>query len=357
MESPKYVRTSTAAAITMDKLPGRFLRQAQLYCINLLLTYDEGCAANCAYCGLSGNRKADESWSKQSFIRVDWPTIPLTDVVSTMSEKNCSHIERVCISMVTNGRAIKDTIEVTESLKKVTDHISVLITPTLVNKEWLNDLKKAGADMIGVAVDAATPELFDELRGRGVKGPHKWSKYWSTIEDSIKVFGEYMVGIHLVVGLGENEEEMIKTIQKAESLGAHTHLFSFFPEQDSLMEDHPQPPIGQYRRVQLARYLINNKFSTADAMTFDSDGKVIDFGLSPKVLHDIVSIGDPFMTSGCPGETKECACNRPFGNSTPSQAQEGHMRNFPFKLNKDDVETMREQLKDYTPMRFRDEFV
>ncbi len=49
MESPEYVRTSTAAAITMGKLPGRFLRQAQLYCINLLLTYDQGRTANCAY--------------------------------------------------------------------------------------------------------------------------------------------------------------------------------------------------------------------------------------------------------------------------------------------------------------------
>jgi len=347
-ESPEYVRTSTAAAITMGKLPGRFLRQAQLYCINLLLTYEEGCAAKCAYCGLSGSRKAKESWSEQSFIRVDWPTLPLTEVISSISGKSCSHVERVCISMVTNGRAIKDTIKITESLKKVTDNISVLITPTIVNNEWLNDLKKAGADMIGVAVDAATPELFDELRGRGVKGPHRWDKYWSVIEDAIEEFGKYMVGIHLVVGLGETEEEMIKTIQKAESMGAHTHLFSFFPEEGSLMEDRPQPPIGQYRRVQLARYLINYKLSTADAMTFDSEGKVIDFGLSLEVLQDTVSIGVPFMTSGCSGETKECVCNRPFGNSTPSQALEGHMRNFPFKLNKDDVETVMEQLSDYS---------
>jgi biotin synthase len=347
-ESPEYVRTSTAAAMTMGKLPGRFMRQAQLYCINLLLTYNKGCAANCAYCGLSDSREVKEVWSEQSFIRVDWPTLPLIEVVSSMSGKNCSHVERVCISMVTNGRALKDSIKVTESLKKVTDSISVLITPTIVNKEWLSDLKKAGADMIGVAVDAATPELFDELRGRGVKGPHRWDKYWSVIEDSIEEFGKYMVGIHLVVGLGETEEEMIKTIQKAESMGAHTHLFSFFPEEGSLMEDRPQPPIGQYRRIQLARYLINYKLSIADAMTFDSEGKVIDFGLSAQDLQNTVSLGTPFMTSGCSGETKECACNRPFGNSTPSQALEGNMRNFPFKLNQEDGEIVREQLKDYS---------
>ena len=250
--------------------------------------------------------------------------------------------------MVTNGRSLKDTLKITEDLKKVIDSISVLITPTIVNKEWLSDLRKAGADMIGVAVDAATPELFDELRGRGVKGPHRWNKYWSVIEESVEEFGEYMVGVHLVVGLGETEEEMIKTIQKAESMGAHTHLFSFFPEEDSLMEDRPQPPIGQYRRVQLARYLINYSLSTADTMSFDSEGKVINFGLPADDLHDIVSLGTPFMTSGCPGETKECACNRPFGNSTPSQALEGHLRNFPFKPNQRDVDIIRKQLSDYS---------
>jgi len=59
--------------------------------------------------------------------------------------------------MVTNRRALKDAIKVTESLKEVTNRVSVLITPTIVNKKWLSDLKNAGADMIGVAVDAASP--------------------------------------------------------------------------------------------------------------------------------------------------------------------------------------------------------
>ncbi|MHA2015753.1 MAG: radical SAM protein, partial [Candidatus Thorarchaeota archaeon] len=44
-ESPEYVRTSLAAAMTIGKVPGRFYRDAKLYCINILLTYDEGCHA------------------------------------------------------------------------------------------------------------------------------------------------------------------------------------------------------------------------------------------------------------------------------------------------------------------------
>jgi biotin synthase len=346
-ESPTYVRTSTAAAMTMGKLRGRFLRQAQLYCINLLLTYDEGCSANCAYCGLSGSRDAEESWSEQSFIRVDWPTVPLADVVASMKSGNCSHVERVCISMITNGRSAKDAVNVTKELKEVTDQISVLVTPTIINKDWLIELNEAGADKIGVAVDAATPELFNRLRGQGVNGPHRWDRYWRIIDDSLAVYGKNNVGIHLVVGLGETEEEMVNVIQRAQDMGADTHLFSFFPEKDSLMGDTPQPPIGKYRRVQLARYLINHELSNAGSMTFNQ-GKITDYGAKHETLEKVIGTGTPFMTSGCSGETKECACNRPFGNSTPGQAMEGKLRNFPYELNNDDVGIIREQLKDYT---------
>ena len=347
-ESPTYVRTSTAAAMTMGKLRGRFLRQAQLYCINLLLTYDKGCSANCAYCGLSGSRDAEELWSEQSFIRVDWPTIPLADVVASLNSVSCSHVERVCISMITNGRSVEDAVKVTQGLREATDKISVLITPTIINKDWLIKLKEAGADKIGVAVDAATPELFNKLRGQGVNGPHRWDRYWEIVDDSLVVYGKNNVGIHLVVGLGETEEEMIKIIQQAQDLGADTHLFSFFPEADSLMEDTPQPPIGQYRRVQLARYLINHELSNAELMLFNLQGKVTDFGAKPETLKKTIEMGDPFMTSGCSGETKECACNRPFGNSTPAQAIEGQLRNFPYELNADDVGLIKEQLTDYS---------
>jgi biotin synthase len=347
-ESPTYVRTSTAAAMTMGKLRGRFLRQAQLYCINLLLSYDEGCSANCAYCGLSGSRDAEESWNKQTFIRVDWPTVPLTDVIASMKSVNCSHVERVCISMITNGRSLKDSIKITKDLREVTDKISVLVTPTIINKDWLIELKEAGADKIGVAVDAATPILFNKLRGKGVRGPHRWDRYWRIIEDSILVYGKNNVGIHLVVGLGETEEAMVKVIQRAQDKGAATHLFSFFPEKDSLMENIPQPPIGQYRRVQLARYLINHELSKLESMKFNPEGKITDFGANPETLKKVIGRGDPFMTSGCSGETKECACNRPFGNSTPAQAIKGQLRNFPYELNNDDLEIIKEQLKDYS---------
>ncbi len=328
---------------------GKFFRDAKLYCINLLLTYGDGCVGRCAYCGLSGNRETDKPWEENSFIRVDWPTISMDEIIARMRSSSCSHVERVCVSMVTNAKACGDTLTLVKRLREeAVGRISALITPTIVDRAWLHELKGEGADMVGIAIDAATHELFERLRGREVGGPHGWNRYWQTVEEAVEVFGRRRVGVHLIVGLGETEEEMVKTIQRAHDMGAATHLFSFFPEQGSPMQAHPQPPIGKYRRVQLARYLINNGVTSATNMCFDEDGVLRDFDLKGEELVKIVDGGLPFMTSGCPGEKMENACNRPFANCTPYQAYLGLLRNYSFPPNKEDVKLIKKQLSDYS---------
>ena len=347
-ESPEFVRISTAAAMTLGFVPGNFFRGAKLYCLNLLLTYNNGCAARCAYCGLQRARQVKGHWKERSFIRVDWPVVSLNELIQRMDNESCSHVERVCVSMLTNGKAREDTLEVVRRLKGKTDAISGLISPTVIDKEWLFELKRAGADKVGVAIDTATPQLFEKLRGKGVGGPHRWEKYWETVDDSVDVFGRFEVGVHLIVGLGETEREIVDMIQRAYDIGALTHLFSFFAEEGSLMQGQLQPPVGQYRRVQLARYLINKGISRVEEMTFDGGGRVIGLGINKTTLDEVVNSGLPFMTSGCDGKNMENACNRPFSNCTPYQAYVGELRNYPFTPVEEDLKIIRKQLWDYS---------
>ena len=77
MRSPDYVQMSTAAAITLGLVKGQMHRCACTRCLNLLLTYPEGCRANCAYCGLARHREAERDYADRNFIRVDWPAVPM----------------------------------------------------------------------------------------------------------------------------------------------------------------------------------------------------------------------------------------------------------------------------------------
>lgn len=335
-ESPEYVQTSLAASLTLGLQQGLFHRNAKLTGLNLLLHYREGCLGRCHFCGLSRSRA--EGPRTKTFIRVDWPLYLLNEIIQRTKGKE--QIQRVCISMTTHPKAFDDTLHVIRRFSKETElPISVLITPTLIrNERSLQVMREAGADRVGIAIDAATPALFDQLRGRGVEGPHRWDHYWDTVERAIHVFGRFYAGIHLIVGLGETEREMVKTIQRGQDLGAPTHLFSFFPEKGSPMERHPSPSIDHYRRIQLARWIINEGLGSAGRMHFDAAGKLVDFGMD---IQPLIHQGEPFMTSGCPGKDGRVACNRPFGNERPS----GPIRNFPFAPERSDIEEIREQME------------
>lgn len=336
-ESPDYVRMSLAAAMTLRLAGGRFFRNARLHCINLLVNYSGGCSARCSYCGLSKQRKGE--YEEKSFIRVDWPLHKLSTVRERL-QKYASWVERICISMITNRRSIRDTIKITRFLKEEVDlPISLLISPTIMGPETMMKFKEAGADMIGVAIDAVTEELFEEHRGRGVRGPHRWDRYWEVLEEAVEVFGRDMAGSHLIVGLGETEREMVTALQRVRDLGARTHLFSFYPEAGSKLQNRPPCDAGQYRRMQLARYLIDNDLSRLEKMKFDSDDRIIDQGLDPSALEELIQEGEAFRTSGCPGKTLEGACNRPFGDGPPSD-----IRSYPFRLNQRDVGKVRRQM-------------
>lgn len=338
LESPEYLRMSLAAAMTLGFKKGLFYRNAKLYCINLLLTYASGCAARCAYCGLSKKREGE--YSEKSFIRVTWPTHSLDEIIAAIATR-LNKVKRVCISQVTNSRSIEDTKLICQRLRQSFDvPVSLLISPTIVSRDDLIDFKAAGADKIGVAIDLATAELFDRHRGKGVGGPHKYDTYIDTLTQAIELFGERNAGSHFVTGMGETEAQMVAAIQKIQDMGGWTHLFSFYPEPESQLGDHPMPTMDHYRRIQLARYLIDEKLTTAERMRFNVEGQICDFGVAEDRLEAAIDSGEPFRTSGCAGYDGQVACNRPFANSRPGP----DMRNYPFAPTQEDVARIREQM-------------
>jgi len=75
-------------------------------------------------------------------------------------------------------------------------------------------------------------------------------------------------------------------------------------------------------------------------MKFSPSGEVMDFGVA---IEPYISLGVPFMTSGCPGNDGRMACNRPFGNERASEP----MRNYPFHPEQPDIEIISNQMGEY----------
>ncbi len=347
MRSPEYVQMSTAAAITLGIMKGRMYRCSCTRCLNLLLTYPEGCRANCAYCGLARHREAERDYADRNFIRVDWPAVPLEQTIDIVARDGAaSPFHRMCISMITHPRSDEDTVTVlrqwTARVDPATIPVSILSNPTTMTRADVALLRDLGADIFTVALDAATPALFERTRGKGVQSPHSWAKYWEILNDARDIFGRGRFGAHIIVGMGETEHEVLALVQQLVDLGGHSHMFCFFPERGSLMDHLPATPRDQWRRVQLARYLIDYRGVRVDHMKFDAEGRVIDFGIPPGELDEVIDAGIAFRTSGCPGKFRDdvSACDRPYGDSPPS-----NIASYPFQPNKTDVRKLRRQLR------------
>jgi biotin synthase len=262
--------------------------------------------------------------------RVTWPRRDIKKVFSALAA-NSSEFKRICLQAVNYPGVVDDLCELLIQIKNICDlPISVSCQP--LGKEDIKRLARAGAERVSVALDAASPEVFERVKGSEAGGPYSWRGHLRALEHAHEVFGD-RVSTHLIVGLGETEREFCQTIQLLHDMGVTIALFAFTPILGTPLADRPQPSVTSYRKIQLAHYLITQGISNAWRMKFEG-GRIADFGVSRESLCTAVNSGKPFMTSGCPG------CNRPFYNESPR----GPIYNYPKKPRRKQIAVIRDQL-------------
>lgn len=339
--SPEYVRISMAAAIELGLKPGR-INRCSCNCINLLQNYPEGCYANCTYCGLARERPG--SPEDNTFIRVAWPLYPTDLVAEKIAEKEANGgVGRVCIAQVQDHRAYEDLVDMIERVRRPSPEvpISALVSATTLNEERLYAIREAGADIIGVGLDAASKEVFDATRGRAAKGPHDWDYHWHIVRAARRIYGPMHVNCHIIVGLGETDRELVDLFYQLKAEQIAGYLFSFNPEPGTTMQDTPRAPLHRWRRIQLVKYLIETHDLPYETLKFDAFGEIARLD-APEMLVDIaVNTGLPFMTNGCPDRAGDMACNRPYGSYRPGE----DYRDYPFLPDANDLIVIREQMR------------
>ncbi len=325
---PQQIRVSIGTAIILRLLEGKLDAEPTTA---YLMTYTTGkCTANCAFCPQARN-----SHSKTELLsRISWPPLPTKRVLEAVENAYTNgKIKRVCIQALNYPNVFTHLATLAEAIKQhATIPVSVSCQP--LNGEDLRQLADAGVNRIGIALDAATEKLFNEIKGSDVDGPYKWENQFKQLHKALEVFGNGNVSTHLIVGLGETENDIISLIQRCVDMGVSPALFAFTPVRGTTLEKKPQPLIESYRRVQLARYLIVNRHTRSEYMRFDSTGCLTDYGVEKDTLTYIVETGKPFLTSGCPD------CNRPFYNEKPS----GPIYNYPQDICWEEIKTIKQQL-------------
>ncbi|MDH7478040.1 MAG: radical SAM protein [Candidatus Bathyarchaeota archaeon] len=325
---PKNIRVSLGSAFVTGLLSGKLEASPTTA---YLMTYRKGkCTANCGFCP-----QARESSARSDMLsRVSWPVFTTEKVLSGIEKavKN-GKIKRICFQALNYPKVFIHLQALIRAVRqKVDEPISVSCQPQ--NSINIKALSEAGAERIGIPLDAASEEIFDKIKGFSAGGPYNWKNQFKLLSEAVHIFGKGRVSTHLIVGLGETEREMVSTIQKCVDMGVLPALFAFTPIAGTALENIPQPPIQSYRRIQIARHLIVQGIARYEDMRFDNEGCLTDFDVDKKTLLQTIQFGEPFLTSGCPN------CNRPYYNEKPS----GPIYNYPRKIGEKELLEINKQL-------------
>ncbi len=324
------IRVSIGSASVLGLYESKRFKDIPTTCY--LMTYKDGhCTANCGFCP-----QARESGSSIELLsRVSWPIFSFKDFLTKLNYMPpTKRFKRICIQTLNYLQNFQDLIEIVSQVRKRCNvPISIAIPP--MGKEKLERLKLLGVDRVGIALDGATPEIFEQIKGKVVKGPYNWSNHFQNLKEALTIFGEGNVTTHLIVGLGETANAILKMIKKLHDLRIRVSLFAFMPIKGTLLEKLNQPDLFNFRKIQLGRYLLVSDNKTLKDFTFNNVGEIVKFNLNEKELWDIIRNSNAFLTSGCPG------CNRPYYTSRPS----GPIYNYPRTLLTHEMDDIFKSLK------------
>ncbi|WP_372787911.1 radical SAM protein [Paraconexibacter sp.] len=336
--SPDWVRISYASALALRFTSGRFSREFPFGGINLLLSYDSGCLSDCGYCGLARTRPGD--YEDKSFIRVEWPLVETDELVRRMVRHE-DKLTRLCISMVTHGQAFRDTVDISQRITgAVRAPLSILVAPPTLNEQRLQAFKDAGVDMIGIGLDAVTEDLFRSLRTDVPHGGLRWDQYWEIVGHARRIFGPWKVNCHTLVGLGESDHDLMGIFARLLDREIFSYLFCFNPEPDSRMGHVEKTPVQRWRRIQLAKFLLEEEGLDPGAFRYDDDGGLVRIHAPRDLVERVVDDGWAFMTNGCPSSGGEPGCTRPMGSWRPTESP----RDLPWQPTDADLRDIRTQL-------------
>lgn len=277
-----------------------------------------GCQRDCGFCAQARSSRARAGLLS----RVTWPEV---DPGQARQALAASAVERICLQLTDSPQAQAMARE----FLRPGAPFPVCVSATGLGGEEVRELLAGGAERVSLPLDAATPQLYQT-----VKGNPGWEKTRALLGRLAQEHPGRM-GTHLVVGLGETEEEMLRAIGSLLDDGITVALFAFTPIAGTRMAGWPRPSLAVYRRVQVGHFILQQRAATVRDLYFEA-GKLASVGLDRESLRQLLADGTAFRTSGCPG------CNRPYYNERPGQAP----YNYPRPLLPAEVEAEVSQILD-----------
>lgn len=237
---PRFYDLETADGVSYEKI-------AKLHGRNVLATtvvqtcvrYDE--SERCRFCAIEASLAAGSTVAvktpamlaevARAAVDLDGVTnMVMTTGTSNGWDRGAKHLAR-CV------RAVKEAVPGLE--------IQVQCEPP-ADLQAITDLYEAGARSIGIHVES----MDDEVRRQWMPGKSTVSmdEYRAAWREAVRVFGWNQVSTYLLVGLGEDPDELVEGARELIAMGVYPFVVPFRPLKGTLATDVDHVP-APHRRV------------------------------------------------------------------------------------------------------------
>ena len=194
----------------------------------------EPCHGGCRYCN-----------QKNGYLsRVRWPEFDFSEVNKKVQN---SGAQRICIQCPYHEHSAEAAAQAVRALDT---SLPVSLSIHALTSDEMVMLREAGVERVGMGLDCATEAIFSKWK----RDVPSWHEYKKSLYRAKRIFGD--ATCHLMVGLGESEEEVLKVLEDLRAAGC------------SIVT------IGQYLRPSLhhlpvARYVPPDEFERFKQIAFE----------------------------------------------------------------------------------------
>ncbi len=216
VENPKFYELKTSDGIDMNRI-------ALVHGVDCLAStiYQKcvywACGEPCKFCGIELSLQYDTTIEEKT------PKQMLEVISAAKKEGRCSHMTLTSGTDENIDKGANRYIELLKNIKN--DHPALPLhvqIEALEDMNYIDKLKEAGADTIGIHIEVLNDKLRKEITPG--KSSLSYELYEMNWKHALDVFGENQVSSYVLTGFGESKVKFIKDLEKLISLGVIPYI-------------------------------------------------------------------------------------------------------------------------------------
>ncbi len=170
------------------------------------------CGEACRFCGIELSLEFDTTILEKNYKQMN------EVIAAAKNEGKCKHMTLTSGTSEEEDKGANRYVELLKGIKR--EHPDVALHVQMEPMEdlsYLNELKEAGADTIGIHIEVVDDILRSIITPGKSKIPYEiFEENW---KHALEIFGKNQVDSYLLLGFGENRYDFLEDIEKIVSIG------------------------------------------------------------------------------------------------------------------------------------------